>query len=186
MSAPHYCYTPHSLHLENNNARIASPVEPRSIPHRQTPRFFPLSNGQSGISTFPFLPSRRIKHEHRLHLDLAPAVAPSTQHTRFTFFFLFYSHSFIAYLYLSHQFHHINTLRPALLKGTRQLEPSFPSLVCNFPFLSFVWLTPKWRHSLSAPDVPQPRIPAGSRAINNRPSSSLTRSIARPHLRARP
>jgi hypothetical protein len=150
MSAPHYIYTPHSLRLENDNARIASPVEPHSIPHRRTPRFSPLSNGQSGISTFPFLPSQRIKHEHRLRLDLAPAVAPLTQHTHLAFFFLFYSHSFIAYLYLSHQFHHINTSRLASLKGTRQLKPSFPSLVCDFPFLSFVWLTPKRRHSLSA------------------------------------
>ena len=43
----------------------------------------PLSNGQSTPSTFLFLPSWWTKHEHHLHLDLAPMVAPLAQHTCF-------------------------------------------------------------------------------------------------------
>jgi len=67
---------------KTNNARIASPVEYHIAEHAALPSFHRTKHL---LSTSHFLPSRRTKHERHLRLDLAPAVAPSTQHARFPF-----------------------------------------------------------------------------------------------------
>jgi len=101
--------------------------------------------------SIPLLTNRWPRHKCRPHLDLAPAAVLSIQHS-FPLFFLFYSHLFLAYLYLSYC---INTSHLAPLEINQSTIFIIIS-VCNqrrsFP------------HFLCAP--------TGGRAINNRQSAS--------------
>jgi len=125
--------------MTHASPRQSNPAPPNTLP-------VPLSNGQSTPSTFPFSTSQRPKHKCRLRLDLAPSIQHSFP---FIFPILLTFILSVSYLYLSH---HINTSRPASLKGVCNRSPVLPfSFVC-----ACVCRSPSLFLSL-----------AGGRAINN-------------------
>jgi len=173
--------SPTPLASKNNDARMSrqpSTTSPNTPP-------VPLSNGQRTRSTFHFLPSRWTRHEHRLRLDLAPAVAPSTQHTRFIIFFLSLLTLVRSILVSIASALPYKYLAPGLAgRPSRQYKPSSPhfsfSLVCDLISFPLRLISPE---TTSLADAPRLCIPAGCRAINNRQSAfHLTRSIAHPCL----